>query len=322
MSGARFDDVTVIVRECGERTVEACMARLTEIFGYPPLSVSARPFHATLRQALELGLEQGRPWTLCIDADVLALPGLTHFIELARAPSRQIFEAQALIVDKLLPVRRPAGNHLYRTSLIERALPLIPIAGSLRPESDMILAMAALGFGAWQSSIVIGLHDFEQNHEDIYRKALLHGRKHDYLIPIFRPIWETLAGRDADFRLALQALDDAIAFVGTPDISRDFGALAADEAVSRLRLPGKGLLKALSRKDVDILLAQHTRMLSGLDESIELLQRSMYVEDGGAVITAAPAPRTSPLAYARNFLRRLFAAAGFDGKCNSPRQGS
>lgn len=317
-----LDDVTVIVRECGERTADACVARLMEIFGHQPIRISDRPFHATLRRSLEAGIEQGRPWTLCIDADVLALSGLTSFIDEAQRQCSDVFEAQGLVRDKLLPVRRPAGNHLYRTSLIELALPLIPVTGSLRPESDMILAMAAKGYGAWQSSMVIGLHDFEQNRDDIYRKALLHGHKHDYLIPIYRPIWETLAAKDADFRLALQALDDAIAFEGMPEISRDFGALAATEAVSRLRLPDKGVLEPLSEADVDSLLAQQTRILAGLDESIELLQRSMYVEDGRAGTPAAPLSPT-PLPFtACHFFRRLLAAAGFGSKCNSPRQGS
>ena len=89
-------DVTLIVRECGERTVESCVTLLADIFpGQQIDRVSERPFSAALRTSLEQGLAAGRAWTLCIDADVLVLPALRSFITEAKKLPR--------------PLRRGAG---------------------------------------------------------------------------------------------------------------------------------------------------------------------------------------------------------------------
>ncbi len=246
MSGPPLDQVTLIVRHCGERTTEACVALLERFApGERIHRVSARPFHETLRRGLELGLAEGRPWTLCIDADVLILPQLAGFLASIDSFPAGFFEAQALVLDKLLPARRPAGNHLYRTELIKQALPKIPLRGSLRPESDMIRAMAAAGYRDHQSRLLVGLHDFEQVYADVYSKAFLHAHKHRFLVPLLRPVWQALARGDADFRVALSALEDALGHEAAPAVSRDFAAARIAEALALLALPPKPPLGAL-----------------------------------------------------------------------------
>ena len=233
-------DVTVIVRECGERTAEACVALLRRLLpGREIHRVTARPFSATLRLSLEKGLAEGRPWTLCIDADVLALPGLLALVDEARGLTEDVFELQGLVFDKLMAAPRAAGNHLYRTRYIERALALIPEEKSLRPETRMIEAMADLGFRCVQSERLVGLHDFEQSWRDLYAKAYLHGHKHRYLLPLYRPLWQMLAPADADYRVALAALDDALQEETAPDVSRDERAGEAGRAIAALGLPEK-----------------------------------------------------------------------------------
>ncbi|PKO72738.1 MAG: hypothetical protein CVU20_01560 [Betaproteobacteria bacterium HGW-Betaproteobacteria-14] len=242
MSAAQ-PDVTVIVRECGERTADACVALLQRRFpGQDIHRVSDRPFSATLRRSLEKGLAEGRPWTLCIDADVLVLPELADLLEAANDAPAEVFELQGLVFDKLMTAPRAAGNHLYRTSLIARALPLIPAGHSLRPESDMVEAMAAQGFPNRQSATLIGLHDFEQSFRDLHAKAFLHGHKHRFLLPLYRPLWQMLAPIDDDFRVALAALDAAQAEDDAPSISRDFRAGSAEAAAARLALREKPVL--------------------------------------------------------------------------------
>lgn len=243
---AQSIDATLIVRECGERTASACVALLQRLFpGREVHRVSDRPFSATLRRSLEKGLAEGRPWTLCIDADVLVLPELADLLEAANDAPAEVFELQGLVFDKLMTAPRAAGNHLYRTSLIARALPLIPAGHSLRPESDMVEAMAAQGFPNRQSATLIGLHDFEQSFRDLHAKAFLHGHKHRFLLPLYRPLWQMLAPIDDDYRVALAALDDAQAEAGTPGISRDFRAEAAARAAARLGLEEKPVLDAV-----------------------------------------------------------------------------
>ncbi|MCC6658250.1 MAG: hypothetical protein IT512_08705 [Rhodocyclaceae bacterium] len=206
MHRSEHDDVTLIVRECGERTVEACIAQLAALFpGQPIHRISNRPFVATLRASLQQGLADGRTWTLCIDADVLVLPALRNFIAEAKRLPAHFAEAQALVADKLLPARRPAGNHLYRSTLIPKALASLPDSPGLRPESAMVDALVRAGHPYHQSAWLIGLHDFGQAPADVYDKAALHGHKHAYLGELLLPLWQGWSEEDEDYRIALQA---------------------------------------------------------------------------------------------------------------------
>lgn len=264
MPAPALDQFTFIVRHCGERTTDACAQLLAQLApGKRIHRVSARPFREVLRQSLELGLAEGRPWTLCIDADVLILPELADFLAAADRFPADLFEAQALVLDKLLPARRPAGNHLYRSELIAQALPRIPVGDSLRPESDMILAMAALGYRAHQSSLLVGLHDFEQAYPDIYLKAFLHAHKHRFIAPLLRSLWEALGREDDDFRIALAALEDGLRNDAIPQLSRDFREQPIEEALAALKLAPKRPLAAVAPAQVAAMLRAATAMPQG-----------------------------------------------------------
>ena len=234
------EDITVVVRECGERTADVCVMLLKKIFpGRNIHRVTARPFSATLKLALEKGRDEGCPWTLCIDADVLPTSGLLNLLNEALGLPESTFEVQGLVHDKLMSAPRPAGNHLYRTALIETALPLIAECSSLRPETEMIGIMAQFGYPNHQSGTIVGLHDFEQSLEDVYSKATLHAHKHRFLAPLLKPLWQMLAPRDPDFRVALAAMDDAESDQSTPEISRDFRRREASARVEQLGLGEK-----------------------------------------------------------------------------------
>ena len=228
------------MRECGERTANTCVALLQRLFPKNEIHrVSDRPFSATLRRSLEKGLQEGRPWLLCIDADVLIMQELTEFIaEMARMPD-DVFVGQALVVDKLLPSQRPAGNHLYRVRFIPTALTLIPTENVLRPETEMIQAMRTRGFLFRQSQRIVGLHDFEQYYLDIYSKAFLHSKKHGMLMHLTEPVWQYLSQDDIDFRIALTALGNARLDATPPEVSRDFRHAAAKRALGSLTLQEK-----------------------------------------------------------------------------------
>jgi len=274
MPSPTLDQITLIVRHCGERTTEACAQLLAQFApGNRVHRVSARPFQEVLRQSLELGLAQGRPWTLCIDADVLILPDLAGFLAAVDSFPDGFFEAQALVLDKLIPARRPAGNHLYRTELIARALRELPRGDSLRPENDMIRAMAAKGYPAHQSAQLIGLHDFAQAHRDIYLKAFLHAHKHGFLVPLLRPFWASLSRTDDDFRVALKALEDVQARGAIQQISRDFGAEWIDGVLDAMRLAPQAPLADLSPTELAAMLqastAQPDRAVQAMVDEIQ-----------------------------------------------------
>lgn len=302
-------NLTIIVRECGERTAEVCVRLLTDIFpGTPIHRVSARPFRETLRQSLEVGITEERGWTLCIDADVLILPELVTFLAEAATLPPQVFEAQALILDKLIPSRRPAGNHLYRTDLIPQALSLIPSRDSLRPESDMIQAMAAKGFPCHQSFQVMGLHDFEQTHRDVYLKAFLHGHKHRYLMHLFKPVWEELGRTDDDYRVALAALEDALRHEDMPPVSRSFREREAQEAIAKLNIQEKPPLHTMDSKYVRNVIESCASTLS--QESRTMVREIQALID--AALSPAPvgqsdgpAPAFPLVGKLRRWYRRL-----------------
>jgi len=305
MPAPAFDQVTLIVRHCGERTTDACAQLLAQLApGNRIHRVSARPFQEVLRQSLALGLSEGRPWTLCIDADVLILPDLYAFLSEVDSFPAGFFEAQALVLDKLIPARRPAGNHLYRTELIGRALREIPRGDSMRPESDMIRAMAAKGCVAHQSAQLIGLHDFAQAHRDIYLKAFLHAHKHSFLVPLLRPLWESLGRVDDDFRVALRALEDAQVRGPIPQISRDFGALWIDGVLESMRLAPKAPLSDFSPADVGAMLqtatAQPDRAMQTMVDDIQARI--------DAVIFPANLPAPGGAGFLSKFMRSLLNA--------------
>jgi hypothetical protein len=282
VSANSFEDVAVIVRECGERTSDAVVSLLTDLTGAPVHRVSGRPFARTLRRSLELGRRLGRPWTLCIDADVLALPALGDLIDEARRLPIEIFEVQGLVLDKLLPSRRPAGNHLYRTSLIAHALPLIPSEHVLRPEMETIHAMAARGFRYHQSRQLIGLHDFEQSLGDVYAKAHLHAQKHRQFEGDCLAIWAALADRDPDFEVALRAWRELDPLEARSPVSRD----VTDRLLQQrpLRVPDKPALESFDASSVLEWLARATAS----DPRIDAYRRRIQ-----AGIDAAVFPQTA-----------------------------
>lgn len=249
------DDITLIVRECGERTADACVQLLSELFSAKIVHrISASSFHEALKLSLEHGLAQSRKWTLCIDADVLVLPKLLDFVNSCKKIPGNHFEYQALILDKFIRSQRPAGNHLYKTEMIPRALSLIPDSSAIRPESHMIKRMIKQGFPQHQSTSLIGVHDFEQSFYDIYSKALLHAHKHSQFMGICMPLWELLAIDDKDYRVALQARKDADTYKGIPELSRLHRRAEILASLDKMDLIEKPIFRNITIREVSKLI--------------------------------------------------------------------
>ncbi|MEM7012863.1 MAG: hypothetical protein AAF585_15415 [Verrucomicrobiota bacterium] len=238
-------NTTVIVRECGEQTADACYEALRAAFDHVH-RVSDRPFSKTLRRSLELGLEEARDFTLCIDADVAPdVRQLRNLISEFEELPKHVFEIQGLVFDRFFQMERPAGNHLYRTSLIPKAIHLIPTENeALRPESAMLSAFAKRGRPWLQSRLVVGTHDFGQSDEDISRKASLHARKHQRFLDYLKALWIKLAD-EADFEVALDVLDGME--VDLPDSLEERQAEVLDELEHQMfRSRGAYVRKILS----------------------------------------------------------------------------
>lgn len=201
-----MNDVTVIVRSVNERTTSSCRQLLLEVFQQDSIFIiNEVPFSNAIRKSFEIGIIENKKWTLCIDADVLVYAkSIRALVDFGEKMEENVFEVQGLVEDKFFFVKRPAGNHLYRTTLIPIAKELIPSSNqSLRPETDMLNKMVLNGFSWRQTDLIIGLHDFEQFYSDIFRKNVLQAHKHSSFLYDIIKKWESLKEKDFDYQVAL-----------------------------------------------------------------------------------------------------------------------
>jgi hypothetical protein len=209
-----WTNITVIIRCAGERTLNVCKELIIEQ-GIPTNQIFEThtvPFSKALKLAYQIGIKESRKYTLCIDADVLmhntAIEDLYNEFEKL---DQNICEVQGLVMDKFFGGPRPAGNHMYRTALLENALKCIPEEGTdIRPEFHTLNQMAYLGYPWVEIPLLLGLHDEEQWQRDIYRKCYVQGSKHLHLTDLFIPYWKRMAQFDLDYKTALSAFTHSL----------------------------------------------------------------------------------------------------------------
>jgi len=219
------NSVTVIVRSVGERTTRACLTRLNKIFGHKNIfHISETPFSKAVKESFRLGIEQDRKWTLVIDADVLVRTNFAReIVAYADRLPPEVFLVQGLVLDKFLNVFRPAGNHLYRTSLLRHALHMIPEEGTtLRPEYTTVQNMIKAGTTFVQTNYIAGLHDYEQEYADIAHKTFLHAHKHQESLEAIWPYWQQHAQTDPDFKAATIGVETGRKYSGTVLVDKRF----------------------------------------------------------------------------------------------------
>jgi len=260
----------LIVRGAKERTEMLSFKHLSNLFGAGSVQlVNEIPFSRAIQKSFGLGIDSGKDWMLCIDADVLLdYNAIKSLLKVTEGIHDHVFEVQGLVRDKFIPVNRPAGNHLYRMRYAEEAIKCIPKEGtSLRPESTMLKNMALKGFPWYQSDVVVGVHDFEQYYKDIFRKCFLHAKKHSYVLPKVMPYWLKMARTDPDFEVAILAAAYAQKHRDSVAVSKNFGIREAEEALSALKLEEKDTIKDISNTYVeDLLRNSDTTQIAGLQE--------------------------------------------------------
>lgn len=197
--------LAIVIRAAGERTAAACQA-LAAHGGGPVIVVEERPFERALRGSFTRAIDAGCEWTLMLDGDVLPRPvTFERLLGRARRLPAGAFQMQGLVYDKFLGRARKAGNRVYRTSLLAAALDHVPPEGvELRPETHVCLAMARQGHASHLVDEIVGLHDYEQFHRDIYRKAHVFAHKHVEVAARRLATWAVRARDDADCLTALQ----------------------------------------------------------------------------------------------------------------------
>jgi hypothetical protein len=218
MSKNYLNNVTVIIRSVGERTEAVCKKLILDQ-GVPSDSVfviKESPFSKAMRVGSEIGISQAKPWTLCIDADVLLAPNsIEDLIVLANKQPKNVCEIQAYVLDKFFGGARQGGGHLYRTDLLDKVISSIPEEGiDIRPEKYALNVMKKNGYPWVSVPIVVGLHDFEQSYEDIFRKCFVHAHKHLQYFNLFIPFWRQQAHKDLDYKIALSGFAAGVEHTG------------------------------------------------------------------------------------------------------------
>lgn len=227
--------VTGVVRSVGERTADVCGALLAAQLGHGAevVTVGNKPFPETLADSLRAGIAARRPWTLCVDADVLVLPGaVAALVAEAETFDQSVAEVQPVVFDRFFGGWRPAGVHLYRTAHLPRAVQILgTMPDSIRPEAALLHQLAANGLPWHQASIEFGLHDFEQAPRDVFRKCFVHARKHADLAPALERYWRSRAQSENDFAVALEGLNAGAAHAGAIALDATAPYLAGDIAL-------------------------------------------------------------------------------------------
>jgi hypothetical protein len=205
-----LENVTVIIRSVGERTTSICQKLIIEQ-GLPAdavFVVNEAPFSKAMRESFSIGIKEGRPWTFCVDADVLLRPqSILNMLKIAVQQKTNVCEIQGYVLDKFFGGTRQAGNHLYRTSLLNKMIEAIPDEGvNIRPETYALNVMKNIGHPWIKVNTLIGLHDFEQSHEDIFRKSFIQAHKHLEHFRLIVPYWRECAKKDDDYLSALSGL--------------------------------------------------------------------------------------------------------------------
>lgn len=256
-------DLSIIIRSVGERTTALCHKLAAQSVPERQIRViSEKPFGRAVRKGFEVALDMGATWTLVLDADVLLAPG---FVKNALQTARRLdsmFVLQGLIFDKFFHVLRPAGNHLYTTSLLDKALDCIPPEGStLRPESSTITSMTEQGYRFYQQPLLAGLHDFEQHYADIAKKCFLQAHKHTDFLPLVAPRWREMANSDADFQVALASAKAGLLFTGNIQVDADFLGIMTRDILDSLHLSPKPPLQqnAYTNDKITALLKNYMR---------------------------------------------------------------
>lgn len=236
------DSVTVVVRSVGERTTRACLTRLNQIFGNRNIfHISERPFSKAVKETFRIGIAQNRKWTLVIDADVLVRTDFPReIVAYANRLPPEVFLVQGLVLDKLLNVFCPAGNHLYRTKFLRHALHMIPEEGTtLRPEYTTVQYMIKAGTSFVQTNYIAGLHDYEQEYVDIAQKTFLHAHKHKEALESIWPYWQHHAQRDLDFQAATIGVETGRKYSGTVLVDKRFFSDQLARTWANVNLPAQ-----------------------------------------------------------------------------------
>lgn len=242
-------DVFVLIRTVGERTEKVCEKLIYQqgISEENLKTVHSVPFSTSLLESYQAGIERGLKWTLCVDADVLLRQGsIAGAVALMEQQSSQVFELQGHVLDKFFGGPREAGFHLYRTSLLEKGVQLMPNGNHIRPETETLNNMQNKGFPFVRAPLLLGVHDFEQYYADIFRKCFVQAHKHLYRSELLITVLKEGVEHDKDLFVGLKGFVEGLFYNG--EVMIDAGQQVYKESFRKLQIEEK---HEISVKDFD-----------------------------------------------------------------------
>lgn len=201
----KLNDITVVVRAAGERTLKVCMDLIMhEVDTQNIFVVEEKPFSKALEKTFKIGMDQNKKWTLAIDADLLLLPNAIKYIVDGGAKySDELYVYQGKILDKFRGDLKHGGPHLYNTRNLSVGLKALEkTKHNMRPESTLVKYALDNGLSFHVDDKVYALHDFYQNYRDVFRKAHFHAIKHPGYKALL-PLWLEKSKNDLDYRIAV-----------------------------------------------------------------------------------------------------------------------
>jgi hypothetical protein len=219
-----LNSTTIIIRSVGERTEGLCKKLILEqgVHENAINIINEAPFSKAMKVGFEIGIAEKRAWTFCVDADLLLRQGsILKMVQHAEKLPQNVCEIQGFVLDKFFGGPRKGGIHLYRTSLLEKVIKEIPFEGiDIRPETYTLNAMQKNGYPWHTVQELVGLHDFEQSFEDIFRKCFVQAHKHLNLTELFISYWRNRSLLDSDYKIALVGFSEGIKHFGNVRIDK------------------------------------------------------------------------------------------------------
>ena len=203
-------NTTVIIRTAGERTVEACRFLLEQQVPKSHIHILRdKPFAKAVRRTFEIGIAQGRKWTLAVDADILVKRNgvkelITNAENLNKKLLQKLYVYQGNVLCKVFGKPRQAGFHLYQTDFLEKAFQHIPKDDFvIRPESGTYEPMVKQEYIHYIDDKIYALHDYEQYYRDMFRNGYFQTRKHFYRVEYLMNLWKERVKEDLDYKALL-----------------------------------------------------------------------------------------------------------------------
>lgn len=199
----------------GERTEGACHSIIKQQLDENNIHcVRERPFWKALEKGIEKALSLGSKWTLFLDADVLLRSDGIEFIidEMESKESAEFYMTNFRVLDRGFYGPTYAGVHGYRTEYFAKALQFMEKASKdQRPETRLFKEMRHAGHPTLITKRIVGIHDFEQFHFDLYRKYFVRAFKYQKLIPYMFERFKRSYAEDDESKIMLWGLMEGAA---------------------------------------------------------------------------------------------------------------